>query len=67
MFEVVPPIELPNNITYKDLVRYFNELNKNGVVDWGLFGTKTEWISLIEASYKFYKTAWVDFTYARQW
>lgn len=61
----IEPVELPNNISYKDLVEHFKENNIDGVVNWGVYSTKTNWISIIESSYKFYKKVWTDFTYAR--
>lgn len=63
---IIPPIELSNNITYKDLVKYFNENNIKGNIDWGIHSTKNEWINIIEASYKLHKKTWVDISYAKE-
>ena len=61
----VDPIVLPNNISYKDLVDFFNSNNKDGIIDWGIYSIKSDWISIIESSYKFYKKVWLDYTYAK--
>lgn len=39
--EIIEPIELPKSVTYIDLVEYFNENNKNGVIDWSQYSVKT--------------------------
>ncbi len=61
----VQPIVLPGEVTYSELVKYFKENNKDGEIDWGVYSTKNEWISVIETSYKCYKNVWKDYTYAK--
>ena len=39
---------------YIDLVRYFDDYNVEGVVDWTPFQHRTEWITIIEACYRLY-------------
>ena len=53
-------------VTYKDLVNHFRLNQKNGLVNWGEYSDKTEWITIIESSYKFYKTTWLTITEAKQ-
>lgn len=60
------PVVLPNDVTYKYLVRFFNDRHVDGKMDWGEVSTKTKWISLIELSYQYYKQTWVDQSYAKQ-
>lgn len=61
---VLEPIELPKNVTYRTLVDYFR--NSTGTVDWGVYSTaKSEWKEVIEASYKFYKRVWENYTTAK--
>lgn len=62
----VKPIKYENTATYANLVDFFNVNNINGSLDWGEYEHKTDWISLIESSYKLYKKAWKDITYAKK-
>jgi hypothetical protein len=62
---MVEPVVLPRDVTYSDLVDYFVKNHKDGVIDWGVYSTREEWIKVIEDSYKFYKKVWKDYTYAR--
>lgn len=52
--------------SYSDLVKYFRENNIEGRINWGNFSDKTEWISLIEQSYKLYKTTWLNISYTKE-
>ncbi len=63
--EEIQAINLPKEVTYKDLVEYFNANTIDGKIDWQNFSTKTEWINIIESSYKIYKKVWKDYTYAQ--
>ena len=63
----ISPIELPKNITYIDLVKYFNinyDINTN-TIDWKLYSTRVEWIEIIETSYKLYSKTWTNIDYAK--
>lgn len=62
----VKQLELPKSTTYKELVEFFNTNNKDEVIDWGIYSTKTDWIQIIETSYRLYKRTWMDITYAKQ-
>ena len=62
----VQKVDLPASITFSDLVGFFNQNNVEGEVDWSIYINKTEWITLIEASYKLYKKVWKDYTYTKQ-
>lgn len=62
----IDEIELPKSTTYSDLVTFFNSENKDGVIDWGIYSTKTEWIQIIETSYRFYKKTWMNVSYAKK-
>lgn len=61
----VDQIILPREINYKNLVDYFMEKNTDGEIDWDIYSTREEWISIIEDSYKYYKKVWKDLTYAK--
>ena len=58
-------IILPREVSYTNLVDYFTENNCDGEIDWGVYSTREEWIKVIEDSYKYYKKAWKDFSYAK--
>ena len=58
--------KLPKSTTYSDLVTFFNSENKDGVIDWGIYSTKTDWIQIIETSYRFYKKTWMNVSYAKK-
>ena len=62
----VKQLELPKSTTYKELVEFFNTNNKDGVIDWGYYSTKSDWIAVIESSYRLYKRTWMDITYAKK-
>ena len=55
---------IPKNVTYIDMVNYFNENHVKGIVDWSYYSTRTDWASIIESSYKLYGKTWRDYTYA---
>lgn len=55
--ETVEPVILPKNVTYADVAEYFKNNHKQGVIDWGIYSTKTEWIDLITTYYNLYKKA----------
>lgn len=63
--EVVADV-LPKEVTYKELVAYFNDCHVDGKMDWCECSTKVEWISLIESSYRLYKQTWKDQSYAKR-
>lgn len=66
-FEEIKPIEVElETIDYKDLVNHFRLNNVDGKINWDKYSNKTEWITLIESSYKFYKTTWMNVTEAKQ-
>jgi hypothetical protein len=60
------PASIPKDVSYRDLIGYFEDNHYNGVIDWGIYSTRVEWIKLIEDSYKIYKKVWKDFTYAKE-
>lgn len=60
------PIELPRNISYADLANYFRKNHKNGVVDWGVYSTRTDWITIIESLYRLTGSIDTNYTQARQ-
>lgn len=62
----IKAIELPKSVSYSDLVKYFNSFHCSGTIDWGVYSTKTDWITIIESSYKLYKKTWSDITYAKE-
>lgn len=62
----VTPIILPRNITYNDLVNFFLKNNESGVIDWSIYSTHVDWITIIEDSYRFYKKVWKDYSYANR-
>lgn len=61
--EVIEPVELPKDTSYEDLVAFFRENHVDGNIDWGIYGTRTEWITVIEALYKL--TGNLDSNYTR--
>jgi hypothetical protein len=62
----IEPVVLPRDVTYCDLVDYFVKNHKDGVIDWGVYSTREDWIKAIETSYKFYKKVWKDYTYSKE-
>lgn len=50
--------------SYKILLKHFILNHKNGIVDWGEYSYKKEWINIIEICYKLYGKVWKDITYA---
>lgn len=58
-------VTLPNDISYNDLVEYFKANNDNGVIDWNVYSTKSDWIAVIESSYRLFKKVWNNYTYAK--
>lgn len=62
---IIEPVSLPKEVTYRELVEYFEDNNYKGEIDWGIYSTRTEWIRLIEDSYRFFKKVWKDCTYAK--
>jgi hypothetical protein len=62
---VVEPVSLPKEVSYRDLVKYFEDNHINGLVDWGSYSTRVEWIKLIEDSCRIFKKVWKDYTYAK--
>lgn len=63
--EEIEPVELPKSTTYLDLVEYFNTNQKSGIVDWGDYSFRTEWIDIIEACYKLFKKTYNNSTEAK--
>jgi len=63
---LIEPVALPKDVTYSELVNYFNKNHNNGVIDWGVYSTREEWIRVIEDSYKFYGKVWKDYTYSNE-
>jgi hypothetical protein len=61
----VEPIILPIEVKYSDVVEYFKANHVDGVIDWGVMSTRTEWIAVVESCYRFYKKVWEDYTYAK--
>lgn len=59
------PLAIPRRVKYVDLVKYFEENSKDGIIDWGHYSTRHEWIQVIEDSYRLYKKVWKDYTYAK--
>lgn len=62
---VIEPVSLPKEVSYRDLVKYFEDNHINGAVDWNSYSTRIEWIKLIDDSYRIFKKVWKDFTYAK--
>jgi hypothetical protein len=62
---VIEPVSLPKEVSYRDLVKHFEDNHVNGVVDWDLYSTRAEWIKLIEDSYRIFRKVWKDYSYAR--
>lgn len=60
---------VPENVpvyTYKDVVTYFRNNNIDGKIEWNEYLYKTDWIQIIESSYRLYKRTWMDITYAKK-
>ena len=55
---------VPKNVTYIDMVNYFNENHINGMIDWSYYSTRADWASIIESTYRLYSKTWKDYTYA---
>lgn len=60
---------VPENVsvyTYKDVVTYFRNNNIDGKIEWNEYLYKTDYIQIIETSYRLYKTTWMNVTEAKQ-
>lgn len=58
--------EVYNLSSYKDVVTYFRNNNIDGKIEWNEYLYKTDWIKIIETSYRFYKKTWTNITEAKQ-
>jgi len=59
-------VVLPKDISFNYLVDYFEKNHKNGVIDWGVYSTRTDWIKVIEDSYKLYGKVYKNYTYSKE-
>lgn len=63
--QVLEPIELPKNVTYPDLVKYFRKNHKGTKIDWGVYSTRTDWITVIESLWRLKKITVMNYTQAK--
>lgn len=54
------------DVSYLKLVEYFDENNKDGIVDWGEYNYKREWIRVIEECYRLKGELYRNYTYAKK-
>jgi hypothetical protein len=63
---VIEPVSIPKEVSYRDLVKYFEDNHISRLVDWDSYSTRVEWIKLIEDSYRIFKKVWKDYSYAKE-
>lgn len=59
-------VSVYNLSSYKDVVTYFRNNNIDGKIEWNEYLYKSDWIQIIETSYRLYKRTWMDISYAKK-
>lgn len=64
--EEVNKVEMTKDIKYSDMVKHYKEMLLATKSDWGIYSTRTEWISIIETSYRMYQKLWTNVSVAKE-